>query len=195
MNRLKKTLKIYNTDHNSPLHQVLSEHKFKLYESSEYFPDPKLKSGDFVNGVRFEDLQNLSFANNTFDIVISSEVFEHMPFPYLGHENIFRVLKPGGAHVFSVPFVQSNKMDTIMATMLSNGTIRYGPGQPPHFVAPMYHGDPIRPKGVLVFILFGMEMLGKLCDIGFDVEVQRLTNPKYGLLGAGSIVFTAWKPY
>lgn len=41
----------------------------------------------------------------TFDFVVSSEVFEHVPPPVSrAFDNVFRLLKPGGVFVFSVPY-------------------------------------------------------------------------------------------
>lgn len=45
----------------------------------------------------------MPFDDNTFDYVISSEVIEHTPAPYLAIREIYRVLKPGGKMVLSTP--------------------------------------------------------------------------------------------
>lgn len=43
-----------------------------------------------------EDALNLSFKNNSFDIVICTHVYEHVPSPQKLFSEIFRVLRPGG---------------------------------------------------------------------------------------------------
>jgi hypothetical protein len=108
---------------------------------------------------------------------------------------VYRILKPGGAHVFTVPFVADSVRDIPMSRLdETTGKITHGPGAPPHFMAPMYHGDYIRPgEGVLVFNLFGQEMIRTLCEIGFRVDVYRLYVPEFGIVGDGSLVFVAWK--
>lgn len=45
----------------------------------------------------------IPFNDNTFDYVISSEVIEHTPDPYVAIKEIYRVLKPGGIMVLSTP--------------------------------------------------------------------------------------------
>jgi 2-polyprenyl-3-methyl-5-hydroxy-6-metoxy-1,4-benzoquinol methylase len=45
----------------------------------------------------------IPFENNTFDIVVSSEVIEHVPDPYKAMQELFRVLKPGGTLVLTTP--------------------------------------------------------------------------------------------
>ena len=55
------------------------------------------------------------------------------------------------------------------------------------------HGDPVRPEGVPVFTIFGQEMIGKLCKIGFDAYAYEIHIPREGILGSGAIVFIARK--
>ena len=50
-----------------------------------------------------ENATNLSFADNTFDLVISSECIEHCPDPAEGVREMIRVLRPGGALVLTTP--------------------------------------------------------------------------------------------
>lgn len=45
----------------------------------------------------------IPFPENTFDVVVSSEVIEHTPDPYKALHEIYRVLKPGGIMVLSTP--------------------------------------------------------------------------------------------
>ena len=45
----------------------------------------------------------MPFADNTFDIVISSEVIEHTPVPFDGVREMYRVLKPGGILILTTP--------------------------------------------------------------------------------------------
>ena len=64
-----------------------------------------------VNGVLTEDLMNLSFADETIDIVLSSDVQEHIPRPYDAHREIYRVLKPNGRRICTVLFLQIEFLD------------------------------------------------------------------------------------
>ena len=49
------------------------------------------------------DGQNIPFADNTFDIVFSSNALEHIPHIYEFQKEIHRVLKPGGVAVHVIP--------------------------------------------------------------------------------------------
>lgn len=180
----KKGTSIYNTEANGPLHAALKANRG--YECSEYWGD-KAQYGHTVNGIRNEDLQGLSFPDASFDIVLSSDVLEHVPDPYLAHQEIFRVLKPGGRHIFTVPYGETSLCDDVRASLV-DGKIVY------HAEA-LYHGDPVRPdEGVLVWTIFGQEMLVRLKKIGFDTELWRLQEPEHGILGSGADVFVARKP-
>jgi SAM-dependent methyltransferase len=50
-----------------------------------------------------EDIQNLSFANRSFDTIISCETIEHVHNPRKSLEEIYRVLKPGGRFILTCP--------------------------------------------------------------------------------------------
>lgn len=49
---------------------------------------------------------NLPFADNTFDAVISQAVFEHLKYPEVVSQEIYRVLKPGGKVKIDTAFLQ-----------------------------------------------------------------------------------------
>ena len=50
-----------------------------------------------------EDVMALSYADASFDLVLTSDTLEHVEDPMKGMEEIRRVLRPGGRHVFTVP--------------------------------------------------------------------------------------------
>jgi SAM-dependent methyltransferase len=175
---------IFNTEAAGPVHDAIRHHPG--YVCSEYY-GRDLKSGDVINGIRHEDLQRLSFADDSLDVVLSSDVLEHMPSPYEAHVEIFRVLRPGGRHLFTVPFWPWIVKDDVRAELI-DGEIR-------HLAEPAFHGDPVRPgEGILVWTIFGLEMLVRLADIGFKPSAWNLHEPKSGIVGNWSIVFEAFKP-
>jgi SAM-dependent methyltransferase len=176
--------RIYNVESNGALHARLK--KGSNYTCSEYF-GAEYSPGTVVEGVRHEDLQNLSFPDSSFDIILSSDVLEHMPRPYQAHREIFRTLKPGGRHIFTVPFDPSREKDDIRATIV-DGDIVY-------LAEKLFHGDPVRPEeGILVWTIFGTEMMSKLERIGYTTSAQDIYAPKLGIVGNGNLVFEARKP-
>lgn len=56
-------------------------------------------TGDAVNG----DACNLAFADESFDRIIASEVFEHVPDDAAAFAELARVLRPGGVMAVTVP--------------------------------------------------------------------------------------------
>jgi len=175
---------LYNTETTGAVHAALSSRL--SYVGSEFF-GPDYVSGTIVQGKRHENLQALSFADASFDVVMSSDVLEHMPCPYQAHREIWRVLRPGGCHIFTVPFSHALEHDDVRAVMEN--------GQPKLLAPALYHGDPVRPdEGILVWTIFGLEMIGRLQEIGFDVDVKNIHEPEAGIVGQWPIVFKATKP-
>lgn len=176
--------KIYNTETTGGLHNLLEKCP-DCYTASEYLGND-YKSGDLVNGTLHQNLLETSFASALLDLVISGDVFEHIPDPYKAFSEIHRILKPGGRHIFTVPFYGDRYRDEIRAVIESDGSIN-------HLLPPAYHGDPIRPEGILVYVIFSMEMLMKLNDMGYQVKMYNMRNPYQGILGNNAIVFEAIK--
>ena len=175
---------IYNTESNGALHCALKS--MENYTCSEYFGDLD-GPGQEVQGIRHENLQKLSFADKSFDLLLSSDVLEHMPSPYAAHQEIFRVLKPGGQHIFTVPFNPGVDEDDIRARVVD--------GQIEYLAEKIFHGDPVRPNdGILVWTIFGQEMVDRLTELGFVVATMRINEPYHGIIGDNAIVFVAQKP-
>jgi SAM-dependent methyltransferase len=176
-------LSIYNTETYGSLHHYLS--RLKGYVCSDYF-GPEYKSGDYVNNIMHQDLMALSIQDNLFDYVITTDVFEHIPEPYVAYQEVYRVLKPGGRHIFTVPFYQTEIQDEKRAAIDDDGKIIY-------YKDPWYHIDPLRPEGILTYTVFSIEMLVKLSKIGFKTNMYLLYRPYNGILGSNGLVFESIK--
>ncbi len=117
------------------------------YVASEYREDaPK---GAIVDGVLNQDLQALTFADASFDIVLTSDVLEHVANLDLALDEISRVLKPGGLHVFAVPSDPALPQTVERAHVVAGGVEHLRPA--------VYHGDSIRGEGILALRDFGAD--------------------------------------
>ena len=94
------------------------------YQTSQYFTG-FLLGAIHSSGWRNEDLENQTFADETFDLVVSQDVMEHIFNPEKAFSEIARTLKPGGAHIFTVPIVKKEQPSSIRATLEANGEINY----------------------------------------------------------------------
>jgi SAM-dependent methyltransferase len=125
---------------------------------SEYFDD--VAPGDFRDGVQCQDIQRLTYPEASFDLVTSTEVFEHVADDRRGFAEIRRVLRPRGAFIFTVPIEDAER--TVERAALSDGVLK-------HLLPPAYHDDRIRGKGaVLVFRDYGRDIVARLLGAGFS---------------------------
>jgi SAM-dependent methyltransferase len=179
-----RDLTVYNTEAERQIHDRLAG--MKNYLASDYFGE-KYRSGDVVHGRVHQDLMRLSYDEESIDLVVSSDVFEHVPDPYAGHKEIFRVLRPGGRHVFTVPFYQTEFVDEDHTMIDIRGNTVF-------IRDPIYHGDPMRDEGALVHKIFSLEMMVKLAKVGFRTNLYKLYKPSIGVIGSNALVFEAIKP-
>ena len=179
--------KIYITEQTTPLYNWFIENFSDVY-GSEFLGDSVPNGSCNENGIRNEDLTKLSFPDDTFNYILSFDVFEHIPNYKKALRQCFRCLKPNAVFYFSVPFTKTKENNTVRATVSENGDIE-------HILPPQYHGDPINSDGCLCFYCFGWEILNVLKEIGFiDVNALSYWSPDYGYLGGEQILFTAKKP-
>ena len=127
------------------------------YSSSQYFPNITHGNIDPKTGFRCENLESLTFPDNSFDIFVTQDVMEHI-FDYeKAFKEIARVLKPGGAHIFSVPLINKGQKSECWASRSENGEIIY------HH-EPQYHGNPVDAKGALVTMHWGYDIAHYISD-------------------------------
>jgi len=178
--------KIYLTEQKSSLYRHVAQ-KFNSVFGSEYL-GTQIPYGTIAeNGVRNESLTCLSFEANKFDHIISLDVLEHIPDYLQALRECYRVLKPKGKLVLSVPFCLNSFDNIIRATVDDLGNIT-------HLKTPQYHGDPMSADGVLCFQDFGWQILDQMREIGFSsVEAIIYRSRFYGYLGSNHIIFVGQK--
>ncbi len=122
--------------------------KCQQYSYSFFFEDVE-PGGLHPGGSRCENLEQLTFADTSFDLFITQDVLEHVFNPDIALREIMRVLRPGGAHVFTTPrhkIPESNRR----ARLAPDGKVEF-------ILEPQYHGNPIDAKGSLVTWDYGID--------------------------------------
>ena len=76
------------------------------------------KSAGIIKGIRHEDIENLSFPDDEFDLIVSSDVFEHVPNPSKAFAECARVLKKGGVMLTTIPFHSDNNVSISRAKLV-----------------------------------------------------------------------------
>ena len=110
----------------------------KNYTGTQYYS--KEIFGNIINGYRNEDLENQTFKNEIFDIVITQDVFEHIYNPNKAFSEIERTLKKGGSHIFTVPIINKFNKTEVWAELGKNG-------EPVFLKTEEWHGNPVDAKG------------------------------------------------
>ena len=77
---------------------------------------------------------------------------EHVYNPTKAFQEIARTLKPGGAHIFTVPLVNKMMSSKLRARVNEDAKIEY-------IEPPMYHGNPIDSQGALVTMDWGIDIV------------------------------------
>lgn len=121
------------------------------YSESQFFPDIECGTAASVGEVRCENIECLTFPNETFDIFITQDVFEHVMNPELAFAEISRVLHNGGKHIFTIPWYPQYPKST-QRVRVEHGNLIY-------MSEPIYHGNPISPDGSIVTYDWGLDLI------------------------------------
>lgn len=116
---------------------------------------------------------------------MTRDVFEPIPDPYKAFKELYRILKLGGVHIFTVSFYQTDYFDEKRAEIIDGEVI--------YHMEPIYHLDPLNSSGILVYNIFSLEMLLKLAQLGFRTTMHKLYDIRYGILGNNGLVFESKK--
>jgi SAM-dependent methyltransferase len=141
----------------------------KNYVGSHYYPNQE--PGKIIGSYRNENLEEMTFPDNSFDLVITQDVMEHVYNPEAAFKEIARTLKKGGAHIFTIPVANKHKSSEVWATKGKDG-------KPAFLKDPEYHGNPIDPiGGSPVTMHWGYDIVDFIKEIsGMESTVETYTE-------------------
>lgn len=151
---------LYVTEQLTPFYRYVATRLPRVVGSEYLGKDHPL--GEVVDGIRNEDIQNLSFPDSSFDAIVSLDVLEHVPDHAAALAELHRCLRPGGRLLLAAPFRARRHDHDVRAVMRDDFSIE-------HLQEPEYHGNPAKPtEGALCFKYFGWQLVDDLKAAGFS---------------------------
>lgn len=178
----KKNLDVYFMEQVTSIFKW-SESKFSNHKivGSEYLGH-SLEAGDLYQGLRHEDVENLSFQDDSLDMIFSNDVFEHIPDPGKGFSECYRVLRTGGELIMTIPFHEESRCSEARSKIVDGQLVRILPDA--------FHGNPISSEGSLVFTDFGWDVLELAKEIGFQKsEIEIYASKEFAHFGIPQFIF------
>jgi len=154
------------------------------YLPSQYFPG--VAPGGVKDGFRNENLEKMTFPDSSFDLTITQDVMEHVLNPDRAFAEIARTLKPGGAHVFTLPLYARSETK-VRAVETVQGIVCLDEKE--------FHGNPVDAAGSLVVREWGLDLTDYIFrSSGMSTSTYRTVDRKYGIDGEFLEVFVSRKP-
>lgn len=123
------------------------------YSASQYFSEKPL--GTMVGDFRNENIEAMTFKDNTFDFIVAKDVVEHVFHPDRMLQEMLRVVKIGGGVIFTtVPNYSIEKSHP--RAIIDEKTLKIA-----ELLPPIYHGNPIA-KDSLVTWDFGKDFNNRI---------------------------------
>jgi len=170
--RVDKAVRILESSARGSYPVILAD-KYDYY-CTEYDP---AKIAEGKNPRAYADFQTLHYTDASFDVVIASDVFEHVRNDADGYREIFRVLKRGGSLVLTVPY-DHEQAETIRRVDTS------GKEDVP-ILEPEYHGGG---GHTLTYRNYGRDLLSLLRRVGFTVGYLEAEVAPFGITHQSVII-------
>lgn len=156
------------------------------YVPSQFFKDAPL--GSMVEEYRCENLEQLTFEDAAFDLHITQDVMEHVWHPEQAFAEIARTLKPGGAHLFTVPIENREQPSSPRIHINASGALTY-------LKPPVYHGNPIDGQGSLMTMDWGFDIRDHIREAsGCETEIIVIDDVSRGIRAEYLEVLLTRKP-
>jgi SAM-dependent methyltransferase len=160
-----------------PLPDLLNRCEWIEVQTSVYKPK-EARGAALGPNITNQNLEDLAFPDNSFDIVITSDVMEHVRLDYKAHWEIRRVLKLGGVYLFTVPHFR-HQVETFYRVAVVDP---YDPEKDLYLTEKEYHGDAnAEGGGVLSYRSYGTELDRVLSELGFTVDYTKEDFPEWGI--------------
>lgn len=150
--------------------------KFDYYNTI-FDPTSPLTYQPYTN---YADLQRLTYSSDSLDVVIASDVFEHVREDAKGFQELYRVLKRGGLFIMTVPYHHDMEQTIVRVEIDGNRDI--------HMLPPEYHGGG---EQMLAYRIYGRDLFDCLRSVGFGIGYLETELPEYGI--GNQYVFVAIK--
>lgn len=164
---------------------VLLAESCRAYTPTQFFPGWPV--GLEHHGVRCENIEAQTFPDETFDIVVTQDVMEHVFHPRLAYAEIHRTLRPGGLYLHTTPIYSDKALTERKADQTADGRVIY-------LAPPEYHGNPVDEGGALVTFHFGRDLPDLIPSWSpFSVEVVKFNDKTHGIVGEFTEVIACTK--
>ncbi len=165
----------------------LQRHYGDNYIASQFWPERAL--GEMFGTFRNENIEHLTFADQSVDVHVSQDVFEHVFDPGAAAREIFRTLRPGGFHIFTTPLI-ARSGPTRRRAKIHHGQVELieHPAE--------YHGSPVSEEGALVTFHFGHDLPALIdAESGLQTSLFSITDVAKGIVADLNEVMVSWRPH
>ena len=161
-----------------PIPDLLEGFEWIDLQTSTYRPNQRM-GVELGPNTTNQNLEALTYSDNSFDIVVTSDVMEHVRLDDRAHREIRRVLKPGGAYLFTVPHFRDSAQTFVRVAVIDPSD----PAKDEFLTEKEYHGDANSEDGrALSYRAYGTELDKTLRGLGFSVDYCKLDVPEMGIM-------------
>jgi hypothetical protein len=172
------TLRILDTDSFSAISRILRV--LPGYVHSQFLPGRR--NGEAIgDGSVNVNLESIPFPESSFDVILTSDVMEHVADDASAHREIARCLAPNGIYLFTVPY-DPRIVGHWHLTQRTGHASQY------FFLERHLHGDPHSGSGIVAHRIYGRQLLDDLSELGFEVRFELVDRPSNGIFG-GDLFF------
>jgi 2-polyprenyl-3-methyl-5-hydroxy-6-metoxy-1,4-benzoquinol methylase len=133
-------------------------------------------------GVVNQNLERLTFPDASFDLVLTTDVMEHVRLDGRAHAEIARVLRSGGVYAFTVPHFRDRHATFERVRVCDPDD----PASDEYLTEREYHGDANDPggPGALSYRSYGTVLDADLAALGFDVDYTNAPDEAHAIRNA-----------
>jgi len=173
-----EAFRILDTDAFSPISKRLRH--LRGYYIGSFHPD--LPFDTEIEHSHFNvNLEKMGFESSSFDIVLTSDVMEHVRDIDAAHREISRILKAQGQYIFTVPYDGALAGHRVLVDTSGDEDI--------FLVPPHYHGDPLT-GGILAYRIFGQQIFNDLATLGLATELSNINDSDALIIDGDAFIAT-----
>ena len=177
--RLPAEVRVLDTDANGRIGRLLEQHPgcvLSLFQPEH--PNGATLPGGALN----VDLERMPFPDRRFDVIITTEVMEHVRYLETAHREIARCLSDGGTYLFTVPYDASLEQTWQLIDPQTDQELVH----PPHM-----HGDPgLRDEGIKSYRVFGQDIITEMRGAGLNCSFVPMERPENGIFSGDLFIAT-----